>query len=89
MLILICFIWENQLFEDLLLFSFGLMYTQGEEVFSKIDQFLKQGINWEKHVGITSDGAASLSLIHILKEAVCGRLIVNVFKNHTTKASVQ
>lgn len=61
MLVFVRFIWENQLFEDFL-FSCELMHTQGEDVFNAIDQFFsKHGINWEKCVGITTDGAASMS----------------------------
>ena len=61
MLVFVRFIYEFQLYEDFL-FSCELMQTTGEVIFNAIDQFFsKHGISWEQCVGLTTDGAGSMS----------------------------
>lgn len=60
MLFFVRFTWEKQLFD--LLFSCELLHTSAKDIFEAFDMFFtKHSVRWEKCVGITTDGAATMS----------------------------
>ena len=57
--------WESEMIEDFLFCHAMPTRKTGEEVFKVLDSFLLQsGLLWSQCIGICTDGAASMTVIH-------------------------
>lgn len=62
LLVLVRYPWEGQILEEFLFWKKVPGQTTGEEIFKMLDKFMtEEGLSWEKHVAVCTNGAVAMT----------------------------